>query len=134
MKLTRQTTGSLKQIDSALVLALKTDLKLYKTFDNKFYDAHLQPVSDIVYMLRGLWFSIFSNGLSWDAFYESFDSPGLPRGKPVAWIEKEGFIPDRVTDAILNVDLSFNDKIKAVGKMYDQCLKIQRKFNRVNKK
>lgn len=138
MKVTKAQINQLKAIDEAMMYIHATDMLLYKSFNEKFYEAHLEPVCKVVYKLRELWFSTLTGEKSFDDFYHQFGSPGLPNGKPIAWDEKGispnggGYIPDRMGEIILNQDWSFEMRVRLVWKLYEKCDKIRK--NHVSKK
>lgn len=79
------------------------------------------------YGLRNLFFNLITNESNFDDFYDRFDAPGTTRGyKPIAWGER--FIPDLINDQIWDTEITLEDKVKQVKKLYKKCVELEKDF------
>lgn len=102
-------------------LSEKTYEKLYGKWDIAMHDG-----------LEDLLFHAITGEESFYEFSERFDSPAGTKGlQPVAW--DSGFIPDKMSWSLISDD-PIEDRVKTIKKMYDQCIKLEKAFNKKSKK
>jgi len=112
-----------EQIDKAFKKLYDMDMKLFNTFKESFYEAHLSEIGNVIYydMTDTLFYSITGEP-KFDTFYERFDCPASGRGKPVAWSDR--FIPDMMRDT-LQSDKSTVEKASRILELYLECKSIE---------
>jgi hypothetical protein len=82
------------------------------------------------YTFRNLFFNLITGEKDFEAFYDRFDSPGMPKGQPIAWGPR--FWPDMINDVFWrNEDLKV--KVKEIQKLYQKCVVAEKNFKKRKK-
>lgn len=100
----------------------------YKKLGERKYDS-IYKSWDVqsFYNLRNLFFNLVTKESNFDEFYSRFDAPGSTKGlKPIAWGPR--FLPDMIDTEIWNNEITLEQKIKRIEKLYQKCIKLEKEF------